>query len=594
MFNLKLILAISLLSTSIFASRLDPVIVSSKSNNQSSEFTSPHSVLSPVEIDSNVTTDVVDLLQTIPGVFVSRTGGAGSPISINIRGGDSSHVLVLIDGVNVNDPSESSRKFNMPSLKSLDIEKIEVLKGAQSVLYGSNALGGVINIITKKAQNKSTLIVDYGEENGISNSLTYFGKKSVFYMNAFYNESEGVSAQKVGTEKDGNTNKGATLNYSYSFDKFDMDWQYKVLDSFTEADGFGADDLGAYNKQVQQIMSQKIVANHGKNKLVQKLSFNKSDRYNKYFNSGYVIGNYAGTSFDNDVNYTFNLINKKVILGASNQYETFKTSNIEEEKSSINAAYLAFDFKQDDLFYSAGLRNDNHVDFGNFASYSFGMGKNFAKRRQLKFHYATGFKAPTMYQLYVEEDAGSFPGNRNLKPETSKSIDLTYKQMGVNSYSVSLFDTFIENKIFFSNNRGPFLGPFINFGTSRSYGIDVAASQKISNRFSLNESVSFYKYENSQTKYTLKRPTEQFNISSVYSFSDTDRLSIDWSYVSSRWAFGDVLMKAYDLTNITYKKDWESYFFKVGVKNLFDREYTEALSYGTLGLTVYSQVALNY
>jgi outer membrane cobalamin receptor len=160
----------------------------------------------------------------------------------------------------------------------------------------------------------------------------------------------------------------------------------------------------------------------------------------------------------------------------------------------------------------------------------------------------------------------------------------------VNSYSVSLFDTFIDDKIFFSGN----LGPYINSGTSRSYGIDIAASQKLSNRFSVNESASFYKYENSQMKYTLKRPTEQFNIATVYSFTDTDRLSIDWSYISARWAFGNEVMKAYDLTNITYKKDWESYFFKVGVKNLFDREYTEALGYGTYGLTVYSQLALNY
>jgi vitamin B12 transporter len=579
-------LILLLISTSTFASRLDPVIVSSKSNNQSSEFTSPHSVLSPVEIDSNVTTDVVDLLQTIPGVFVSRTGGAGSQISINIRGGDASHVLVLIDGVNVNDPSESSRKFNMPSLKSLDIEKIEVLKGAQSVLYGSNALGGVINIITKKAQNKSTLIADYGEENGLSNSLTYYGKKSVFYMNAFYNKSRGISAQKVGTERDENTNKGVTLNYSYSFDKFEMDWQYKVLDSFIETDGFGKDDLGAYNKQVQQIMSQKIVANHGKNRLVQKLSFNKSDRYNKYDNSGYVIDNYSGTSLDNDINYTFNLKDKKILVGISNQNETFKKSSVEEVDSALHAVYLGADFKQEDLFYSLGLRNDNHNDFGNFASYSFGVGKNFEKRRQLKLHYATGFKAPTMYQLYVEKDGIYNPGNRNLNPETSRSIDLTFKQMGVNSYSVSLFDTFIDDKIFFSGN----LGPYINSGTSRSYGIDIAASQKLSNRFSVNESASFYKYENSQMKYTLKRPTEQFNIATVYSFTDTDRLSIDWSYISARWAFGNEVMKAYDLTNITYKKDWESYFFKVGVKNLFDREYTEALGYGT----VYSQLAMNY
>jgi vitamin B12 transporter len=583
-------LILVLLSASTFASRLDPVIVSSKSNNQSSEFTAPHSVLSPVEIDSNVTTDTIDLLQSIPGVFVSRTGGAGSQISINIRGGDSGHVLVLIDGVNVNDPSEGSRKFNMPALKSLDIEKIEVLKGAQSVLYGSHALGGVINIITKKAQGKSSVILDYGQERGISNSLTYYGKKSVFYMNAFYNESEGISAQKAGSEKDGNTNKGATLNYSYSFDKFDMDWQYKVLDSFVETDGFGSDDLGAYNKQIQQIISQKISANHGKNLINQKISFNKSDRYNKYDNSGYKVDNYSGTSLDNDIHYIFNLKNKKILMGISNQNETFTKSSVEQVKSSINAVYMGADFKNDDLFYSFGLRNDGHSDFGNYATYSVGMGKNLEKRRQLKLHYATGFKAPTMYQLYVEKDGVYTPGNRNLRPETSRSIDLTFKQMGVNSYSISIFDTLIDDIISFSGS----VGPYINSGTSRSYGSEFSASQKISNKLSLNESVSFYKYENSKSKYTLKRPTEQISLGGDFKFSDSARLSVDWSYISSRWAFGNKLMKAYDLTNISYKKDWELYFFKFGIKNLFDREYTEAQGYGTYGMTVYTQFAFNY
>ncbi len=583
---------LSLISTPLLASKLDPVIYSVKNESSSSMLASSHYVLNQKQIEQFHSNDVLELLKTIPGIYVAQTGGAGSQVSISVRGSESSQVLVLIDGIKVNDSSESSRKFNMPSLSSLDIERIEVLKGAQSVQFGSNAQGGVISIITKKSTKHGGKVkLNLGAQKGISNSISVYKDSSVLYLDAFYNEEQEVSAQEVGSEKDLSLNKGATLNYSKVFSSFEMNWKLKVLDSFAETDGFGKDDLGAYNKSVQQIYSQQISKSFGDDSLIYNLSLNKNDRYNKYDYSGYKIDNYSGQMITNEFIYKLEGKKIKSTFGLASEIETFEKTSISEKKASMASAYSLFYIPMNDKFASIGLRNDTHEEFGNHLTYSFGLGKNFEGRKQIKLHYATGFKAPTLYQLYVEQDGFYKPGNENLHPETSRSIDLTFRKMGRQVYyEATIFDTHTDDKISGDSNNDY---KNINSGSERVYGIETVVGHNM-NYFTFENSLSLYKFDLSDNKRALKRPAQKVNIKAGYKISDTSSLNIDWSWISSRFDFGEKHMAAYDITNISYTKSLSEWGIKVGVKNLFDRDYVESVGYSTYGFTGYFDLSMKY
>ena len=125
-----------LLPSQLFAARLDPIIVTSKTESTSSNFTTSHSLLTQEDLDQKMTGNVIESLRSLPGVFINQTGGPGSQASLYLRGSEVRHVLVLIDGVKVNDPSNPDKQFNAANLTNLDIERVEVIKGAQTVLYG--------------------------------------------------------------------------------------------------------------------------------------------------------------------------------------------------------------------------------------------------------------------------------------------------------------------------------------------------------------------------------------------------------------------------------------------------------------------------
>lgn len=580
---------VSLFSSNIFASRLDPIIISSKNEIQSSELTSSHAVIDSTEIENQVSTNLVDVLREVPGVYISQSGGPGSQASITIRGSEVRHVLVLIDGVKVNDPSNGDKQFNLANLSNLDIERIEILKGAQSVLFGSDAIGGAINIITKKGDGKNRLGLETGFQNQIYNSTTIYGTDSVFYLNGYYAESSGISAKKNGDEKDGYINRGITLNFLKDLGSVEMEWQYKLMDNFVENDGMDSsynfiDDKIPYSKSTQQIFQQKSIID----KFKHTLSFNKVDRYSKFYDSDisdYALINYNGGIVTNDFNYNNKISKGSYVLGLSHEYEFFTKSGIDNKKSNLYSAYFSMVKNRDSYFYNLGLRTDTHQTFGNYLTYNLGIGNHLENRKEWKINYSTGFKSPTMYQLYVDKDGIYNPGNENLHPETSRSMDLSYLKKGDNSYEFTLFNNFIDDYIKYGT-------PYTNSGSFHSYGIESILGQKF-NKVSFSESLTLSKYHLSSGD-VLKKPTEKFDFKINYSLNDEDFISVSGMWVSSRLDYGSNELKAYDLWSLFYKKSKKTYNYQIGIRNLFDKNYSETYDYGVQGLTAYLKLEYIY
>ncbi|MEM9682937.1 MAG: TonB-dependent receptor plug domain-containing protein, partial [Pseudomonadota bacterium] len=191
----------------------ETVVTATGTQTPSAEVGSSISVITGAELERRQITFVSDGLRYIPGVAVSRTSGFGSLTDVRIRGAEANQTLVLIDGVKVNDPALSSQ-FDFGSLLTSDIERIEILRGPQSVLYGSDAVGGVVNIITKRGSGgpRVTASTEYGSFDTYQSTATVSGGSDLydFALNGIFFDTDGVSAASEdngNTEKDGNRNK---------------------------------------------------------------------------------------------------------------------------------------------------------------------------------------------------------------------------------------------------------------------------------------------------------------------------------------------------------------------------------------------------
>jgi vitamin B12 transporter len=563
----------------VFAVALDPVIVSSKSGLKKSQMSISPDVITEEDIQSNISNELIDVLRSQTSLNVTQTGGPGSSYNISIRGAESRHTLVLIDGIRANDPSDIGGSFNMPALSTIDIEKIEILKGPQSLLYGSDAIGGVINIITKKGEDGGKVSYSQGATEELAASLTVFGATNVFYINTFYNESNPISSYKDGTEKDLSINRGLTLNYAKAFSLLDIEWQYKAIKSYNEFDDSNVDSSDNYAKNLNQNFYQKITIEN----LKHSISHQKTDRFSKFSNSS--NSNYQGTRTLNEFNY--NALN--TLFGITHEYLTYEQTGIDELKINQYAVFINHAASIDDYFYSAGVRSDYHEEFKNYSTYGFGLGKNLGNRKQIKVNYSTGFKSPTLYQLYTHEP-GTYPtfGNENLKPETSKTLELTIlKSNPVSGWTLSFYDTRIDDFIIYDNNT------YINESSLRSYGVDIGLNQLV-DKFSFTESISLNRSIDTSKKYSLRKPQGKANLGISYKLNDKNSLNLNSTWVSAQYDFNNQLIKAYDITNIVHQLKIKDFILKNGIRNVFDREYEELKGYGTLGLNIYTKIEYNY
>lgn len=592
------LLLLLLFPLSVFGSRLDPVIVSSRTESQSSNLTSSHTVIDNKTLEKENVSVAIEALRNVPGVYITQSGGLGAQASIFIRGSEVRHVLVLIDGIKVNDPSNPDKQFNAANLSTLDIEKIEVIKGAQSVLYGSDAIGGVINIVTKKGEPKQTVGVELGFQKQIHGSMSVVGERGVTYLNSYYAESEGISAKKDADELDGFFKKGVTLNHSQSFDSFEAKWMIKIMQDYVEDDGYDAsykfvDDKNAYSKSLQQIYNQTITKNTNSGTFKYSIALNKIDRSVKFYDtnrSDYSLTAYSGSNLIQDITFLKKFGLGEAVVGLSHEYETFNKSGIDQRKANLYSVFTSVNHMLKRNFLNIGLRSDTHETFGNVFTYNLGVGRKFSGRKQIKFNHATGFKAPSIYQLFVPYDGAYKVGNEDLQPERSRTFDLSFKQMGANSYEITLFNNFIYDYFYYSSDG------YENKGSFNSQGLEVSASQK-TKQVILKEGITLAKFDLSDDDEVLRRPEQKIDFNIDYNLTDNFKLNAHWKWIATRYdsvSSQEVVMDAYDLTNISVRYQHFKNDYLLGINNLFDREYEDIAGYGTMGLTLFARANFNY
>ncbi|WP_298238855.1 TonB-dependent receptor [uncultured Algibacter sp.] len=566
--------------------------------------------ISQQEIERNQGRTVSELINTKSGIEVNGSRSvAGQNISSFVRGGNNRQVLVLIDGIQINDPSLVSNEFDLRLIDLNTIESIEIIKGAASTLYGNAAATAVINITTKKSSKDeisgSFLTVvgtnqtqDDLNYNGSSftNNVSVNGTLNKFtYLASFGNSFvDGLSAAKSdNAEKDAFSRYNTNLKLSYEFsDSFEIT-AYASLDKFkTDIDGFPPPTYTFADTNDEYISKQKRVG--------------VSPKF-EYENGSFQI-NAAYTKIDRETISDFGSTNEadSYVIDAFNKYnfnDQFFTivglnygdykSLFTEEESFINTdPYLNVVYVSGfGLNINAGGRLNNHSEYGSHLvynlnpSFSIPVKKGYAK---IFSSYATSFIAPNLSQLF-----GFFGANPDLEPEENQTIEGGVEYNTKNGFRLSglYFNRNEENTIVYGS-------AYENATTDATvHGVEIEAQVDLIKNVSISANYTFTEVKDG---VRLRVPKHKANASLGYDFCKNTFASLNYQFVGSRTdtnfsTFANEDLSAYSLIDLYFSHKLIKSKVKLfaNISNLLNEDYFEILGYTTKGRNVSLGLNLN-
>ena len=611
------------------------VVTATRVETPIEEIASSITVISSKEIERKQKTTVLEALRDVPGLDVVQTGGAGSQTSIFLRGANSEHTLVMIDGVEVNDPISPGRSYNFANLTVDNIERIEIIRGPQSTLYGSDAIGGVINIITKKGEGKPKFSLSaeggsfttFREATGISG-----GNKWVNYSFALSRfDTEGISAA---SKKDGNYERDGYENTSLSgrlgftpMDNLNIDFILRYIDAKTELDNFagvGGDDPNYVQKSNQLLFKTQVGLSLFNDLWIQKLGFALNDHNRDLENKkdpqhpfDYEKGRYDGQLIKFDWQHHLNLHKTNALTfgvdwdreeGESKYYWESQwgpgQSVFPKKTADIKGYYIQDEIKLwDRLFATLGVRIDDHSRFGTETTYRIAPAYLIKETdTKIKGTFGTGFKAPSLYQLFGPPDPFFGPvGNKDLKPEKSRGWDFGIEQELLKKRVIlgaTYFRNDFKNLINFESGQG-----YINIAKAKTEGVELFASAKPIDDLALRINYTYTDTEDKTTGETLiRRPRNKIGLDLNYHFLNKGNVNLGVIYVGKRddkdfstFPSRRVKLDPYTLINLAASYDISKNFQLFGrVENLLDKEYEEAKGFGTPGLSFFGGIKLSF
>ncbi|NIA10798.1 MAG: TonB-dependent receptor [Nitrospiraceae bacterium] len=387
-------------------------------------------VITHDEIERLGFTSIADVLKYLPGIEISNTGGFGKQTSVFMMGLDSRDVLVLLNGVPINDPSNPNGAANFEWIDLNNVERIEVLKGSQSALYGSEAVGGVINIITKRPKRSHvSMDLEGGKYRTFKESLS--GSK--VFNNGFISLSSlnfktlGFSAtnEKAGKymyNPDHDPFHFSTGSFSFGYrptNKLNFTGNFLDKGGYSNFDNGQSPDRSTYNRYLVDFGVNFLQSNKLSWDL--KLSNNKETR-------DYPFGNYIGITRYAYISPTYRFSDSAFLkTGLSYRHEIANTNlsgnGIKDKRFFIRSAFVEGYTNIYGLNLIGTLRLDDHKNFGSHKTYKVSASHTFKwTGTTLKAQYGTSFKSPTLDQLYGYYNYGYliYKGNPNLNPEKSE------------------------------------------------------------------------------------------------------------------------------------------------------------------------------
>lgn len=588
---------------------LDPVVVTATRTEVPLE----QAASSVTIIDSNTMeekhlTTASEALRAVPGLDIDKTGGPGGNVSARLRGGNTNHTLVLIDGVEINEAT--SGQFDFADLTTENIDRIEVVRGPQSTLYGSNAIGGVINIITKKGSGPPTpsLSFEAGSFRTFRETVGLSGGRGRFDYSLSVSrlDTAGFSAA---SERNGNTEKDGYENTSFSsrlgaefMEKSRLEWTARYTGSRVELDFCSeTDDLNCILRR-KMLVNALTLTTPILSRWSHQLRLSLTSEGLRGRDSDDPFGGYDIENSRRRIDWRHDVTILPVdLLTIGYEYESqageFKSAFPGYDERLTNHAVFAFNqFRPIPFILNLGVRYDDNNRFGEEITYKAEVAYLIESTgSKVRAAYGTGFRGPTLNDLF--SPGASDP---TLQPEKSRSWEAGVDQEfadGKFRLSATYFQSRIRDLIVFVFDPVTFRGLPEN-QTAKIRGTELEFSGRPSRGLILKAAYTLTDAENEETGRDLaRRPRVKANGTIVLLPMTALRVDFDLRYVGKR--FNDpsntVLVDDYTLVHLatTYDITDRTQLF-ARIENLFDREYEEVAGYQTAGFSVFGGVKMTF
>lgn len=545
-------------------------------------------VITEEELERAPSAKVADVLRDLPGVTVSANGGLGGATNLRIRGLDGKYVKVLVDGIDVTDPSGPQTQFDWGQLTTGGISRIEVLKGSASSIYGSRAIGGVINITTKRPTQPGTEVQLTGEAGSYDTyragiSVAHQGDRggAAFSLNRIDSNGFSARAGAGNTEPDG---FGATqFNFSGDYQATDtlrLGLSGFYLDAEGEFDEFFGDGAPPYD-EFNDTLSRGIRAfaelQTGAVLNTVSASYFSNDRsstsngFTTFFNGDRTRFDYRGV-YDQSEALSFS-------FGGDWEEESFDSGTDSGTAETLGIFGEALYSPTDALDLAFSLRWDDHSDFGSNLSGRIAAAYRITDATILRAVASTGFRAPSLYELN-----STLYGNPALQPEESVSYELGIEhQFGGGSFvKATAFHTEIDNLIqFVTLSFVPFTGQYQQVaGTSTSQGVELSGAWALNDRVRLFGNYTYTDTQDATGAQLLRVPEHNALVGLDATFGHGWSGDLTINYVADRAPEFGVVMEDYTLVNAAVRydinDDVQAY---LRVENLMDEQYQTSAGY---------------
>ena len=626
----------------------DVVVSATKTPVPISQVTSAVEIITGEQMEQRKVRTVAEALRWAQGLAVFQSGGPGTTVDVRMRGGTPEQTLVLIDGAIMNSATVGS--YNFANLTSDNIERIEILRGSQGMMWGSDAMGGVINITTKRGRDTPAIaaFAEYGSFTTVREGASLTGKKGPIDLAATLTRWDTASFSAINyrrgaTERDGFHNWQGSVNLGADLPKDGrLQFSFRWMEGITNLDGFAfnpvtfasdpADLLGAkttnkqymfagnYTQPITNWWSQKLTLARATDSLV-----TRSGTVERNLVTGAVGIPFA---LNSEINTTSNRVEwqhdfqvgKPLLLTAGYQFREQQGENLDilsatttlpTKLISSHAGFAEAKLNLwDRLFGTAGIRQDEYNVFGSATTYRMTAGYLHKETgTKLRGSYGTGFRAPTINQLFFPDF-----GNPNLKPEKSKGLDVAVDQSLFNDrvlLSAGYFWTRYQNlilSVFDPVACGFTLFGFCaqNVGDSKAEGVEASARvQVVRDRpWVKSLDVQFtYTYTNTENLASPsnprlpKWPRNQWSTILSYQPIESVRINLEGRYVGQRYNDVNNLQSvpSFYVWNASVTYDVAKTVQIYGrADNIFNEKYEEVLFFGTPIHSVFGGVRVKF
>jgi vitamin B12 transporter len=614
----------------------ETVVTATRLETPSEQLGSTVSVITSQQLEDQQTPIVSEALRQVPGLAVNRSGPLGSLTQVRIRGANPKNTLVLIDGIEANDPAFEST-FDFANLLTADVERIEILRGPQSALWGSDAIGGVINVITKRGSGPAT-VMGSGELGSFSTgqlsaSVGGGSERYNYFLGGTRLLTAGVSTAPNGSERDGYDNTTWSLKAGAApLDNlsFNLVGRYTSATVSTDTQDFSFPpgptfgrliDSNDYtdSRQFYGLAQARLTLLEGAWEHI--LSSALTDTGNDFFSDGLKTNKTDGRKlkYDYQTNYYFDTpsfasASHALLFLLEREKEEFVQRGStpdapqNQNQDKVSTSYAGeYDLSLwNRLFITSALRYDNNDLFADATTYRF-TAAYLHPDKQTRWHtsYGTGVRNPSFIQLF-----GFFPrsfvGNPDLEPEKSKGWDIGVEQPLWNrrlTFDLTYFHNDFADEIIPSFDPVKGLPSVTNStGSGRGQGIELSLLATLRKNLSLAGAYTYTWSEDSDAKEALRTPRNIASLTVNYLFLDNRaqlNLGVDYTGKQQDLDFATfptsrVTLDGYTLVRLSgaYRVNQRLQLFG-RIENLLDADYQEVFGYNHLGRAFYAGLRLS-